>query len=188
MVVFIGPVFFTLIQATFQHGFGSGWAVAWGIIVSDVICVWLSKLGVDKFIQNDAYKMYIGIAGALMLIGIGSNYAFNPKASEPKAIVLTAKDYVGFFTKGFLVNFVNPFVFIVWMGVYSAALSQYSGNEVNVFLVAVLGGIFFTDTLKAVFAHKIKAYLNPMALKKLYKSIGILLIVFGGILAWRVLL
>lgn len=183
MIIFVGPVFFTLLQAAFQFGFKSGWAVAWGIIVSDVFCVILSEMGFRTFFESEKNQFYIGISGGLLLIGMGANYLLNPKLVAKTEISLTPMDYIGFFTKGFLVNFVNPFVFLVWIGVIGQASSNgYKGQELHLFLFAALLGIFLTDSLKAYFAHKIKGWMNPYRLKILYKIVGILLCIFGIVL------
>lgn len=183
MIIFVGPVFFTLLQASFQFGFASGWAVAWGIIISDVLCVVLSEMGFRTFFESAQNQFYIGITGGFLLLGMGLNYLLNPKLVAKTEISLTPMDYIGFFTKGFLVNFVNPFVFLVWISVIGQASSNgYKGQELQLFLFAALLGIFFTDSLKAYFAHKIKALMNPYRLKMLYKIVGILLCIFGIIL------
>mgnify|MGYP003340062785 CR=1 FL=1 len=39
MLLFIGPVFFTLLKSALQHGIKTGVSVAFGIFISDVICV-----------------------------------------------------------------------------------------------------------------------------------------------------
>ncbi len=183
MIIFVGPVFFTLLQAAFQFGFKSGWAVAWGIIISDVLCVILSEMGFRAFFESAQNQFYIGIAGGFLLLGMGLNYLLNPKLAAKTEISLTAMDYAGFFTKGFLVNFVNPFVFLVWISVIGQASSNgYKGQELYLFLLAALLGIFLTDSLKAYFAHKIKGWMNADRLKILYKVVGSLLCIFGMIL------
>lgn len=187
MLIFVGPVFFTLLQAAFQYGFRSGFAVALGIFVSDAVCVFLCKMGADAFFTQETNHFWIGVAGGTLLIGMGINYLVNPNASKTTEIELSASDYVGYFIKGFLVNFVNPFVFIIWMGVSAKAIASFGNTDANIFLTAVLLGILLTDTLKAAFAYKIKPLLNKNMLLYLYKGVGILLIIFGGIMFYRVI-
>ena len=87
--------------------------------------------------------------------------------------------FIGFFTKGFMINFINPFVFVVWMGIILYAKDKYyphDSDSVNIFYVGVLMGIFFTDIGKVFLAQEIKKKLTPQFLQKIYKIIGILLI------------
>lgn len=187
MIIFVGPVFFTLLQAAFQFGFKSGWAVAFGIIISDVACVILSEMGFRAFFQNEQNQFYMGIAGGFLLLGMGLNYLLNPTLAQKTEIRLTAMDYIGFFTKGFLVNFVNPFVFLVWISIIGqASANGYKDKELYLFLAAALMGIFLTDSLKAYFAVRIKAWINPQRLMWLYKAVGVLLCLFGLILWFRI--
>jgi len=186
MLIFVGPVFFTLLQAAFQYGFRSGFAVAFGIFVSDVVCVILCKMGADAFFTQETNHFWIGVAGGILLIGMGINYLVNPNAAKTTEIELSASDYIGYFVKGFLVNFVNPFVFVIWMGVSAKAISSFGNANANLFLSAVLLGILLTDTLKAAFAYKIKPFLNQNTLLYLYKVVGFLLIVFGIIMFYRI--
>ncbi len=185
MIIFIGPVLFTLLQAALQFGFKSGWAVAWGIIVSDVICVVLSKMGASVLLENKSYVWYIGIGGAVLLTGMGLNYLLNPNLSKKNEVKIKRSDYIGYFVKGFLVNFVNPFVFLVWIGVCTRGLTQYGDYYGNIYLSGVLLGIFSTDTLKALFAEKLGSILTPQHLAYIYKAVGVLLILFAGILMVR---
>lgn len=186
MLVFVGPVFFTLLQASFQFGFRSGFAVALGILISDVICVILCKMGTDAFFSQGSNQFWIGIIGGLLLLGMGLNYLINPNAANKTEVELSASDYMGYFIKGFLVNFVNPFVFVIWAGISTKSIASFGNDDANIFLAAVLLGILLTDTLKAAFAYKIKPLLNKQMLVYLYKGVGILLMIFGGIMIFRV--
>lgn len=186
MIAFIGPVFFTLIQAAFQYGFKAGWAVACGIIASDSICVLLTKLGVSNYLTDTKIQFYIGLAGGIILLVIGADYLFRPKVGTANQLELNATDYMGFFIKGFLINFVNPFVFVVWISLSTAAITMAGKEGYNVFMIGTLLGIFSTDTLKVFFAERIKPILTPVVLKRIYQGIGLLLMVFGVILFARV--
>lgn len=180
LVVLVGPVFFTLLQATLQYGFKSGFAVAFGIFVSDIVCVLLCTFGGASFFQNTSNKFYIGLLGAIILVGFGISYAFKSHVHYTNTIKLKAADYLGFFSKGFVVNFVNPFVFVVWIGIIGNATGNHGFNSnLAFFLSGVLLGILTTDTAKAVFAHKLKVFLQPAWLIRLYRIIGVCLIGCG---------
>ena len=78
MVIFVGPVFFTLLQNTLERGRLAGIMVALGIIVSDVVAVGLCVAGSIAFLQKDAYTVYVSILGAVILFIIGGRYIFWP--------------------------------------------------------------------------------------------------------------
>lgn len=181
LIIFIGPVFFTLIQSTLEYGVKSGLSVALGIFFSDVICVLLLYgFGASDFFTNPDNKLLLGIIGAIILIGLGLKYALRPVLNTEVDLSLKTADYLKFFTKGFLVNFVNPFVFVVWMGIIGFASNSHPGHMgLSIYLAGTLLGILTTDSFKAIFAHKIKGLLQPVWLERTYRVIGIALILFG---------
>lgn len=175
----IGPVFFTLLKASLQKGVWSGLAVAVGITLSDILCAALCTLGTAKYLKNEQNQAYLAIAGGLILLGLGISYVVKPKVSTGEEVQVKTLDYIGFMAKGFLVNFLNPFVFFVWISIIAASGYTLEDNLV-IFLAGVLAGIFLTDSLKAVLAHRIKHFIRYDIMIKLFRVIGVLLIGFGG--------
>ncbi len=188
LIIFIGPVFFTLLKSALQYGFKAGFTVAVGIFISDVIAVALCLLGVASFIESPENKFYVGLAGAVIAITLGIRYLIKPALPKAKVLTLKSTDYVGFFVKGFLVNFVNPFVFVVWIVIINEAAGRFGeGTDLLVYLSAALLGILTTDSLKALFAHKLSLILKPGFLSRVYRLIGLILIVFGVVMIVRVI-
>lgn len=180
MIIFIGPVFFYLLKTTLQYGFGSGLAVALGIVISDSICLIICYLGASKFIQSDGNKLWIAMSAAIILIAMGIKYIVRPNIKASADIKLKSYDYGKLFAKGFLVNFVNPFVFLVWIGIIGFAIEKYeSFTNQTIYFTAVLLGIFTIDFVKVILAKRIKKFIQPHILKRVYTIIGILLVLFG---------
>lgn len=185
MVVFIGPVFFTLLKATLQHGVVPGMLVAWGIFISDVVCVGLCAFGALPFFENEENQVWLALIGSVILFGIGFSYLLKPKVEVKEKGKFNPAQLSSFFAKGYLVNFVNPFVFLVWIGVIGYAQKQYGqGDGTYQFLSAALLGVLTTDSLKVVFANKLKPLIKPEFLLKVYRVIGLIMIVFGGRLVY----
>lgn len=187
MIIFIGPVFFTLLKSTLQNGFWPGMMVAWGIFISDVVCVLLCSFGAIPFFKNPDNQFWLAILGSLVLFGLGLKYILKPSLNLAKTISFKARHFTTYFTKGFLVNFVNPFVFLVWIGVIGYGRGKYGySTDLASFLGASLLGILTTDSLKVVFANKIKVLVQPQNLVWAYRIIGALLIGFGIRMLWFV--
>ena len=182
LIIFIGPVFFTLLQSTLEHGLKSGLSVALGIFSSDILCVLLLfGFGATDFFTNPDNELLIGVGGAIILIGLGVSYAVKPVLKTTKEkLELKSSSLFNFFMKGFLVNFINPFVFVVWMGLIAfASNKQPSISGQIVFLTGILLGILTQDSVKAAMANYIKNFLEPRFLRITYRVIGISLIFFG---------
>jgi len=179
MIVFIGPVFFTLLQSALRFGKLSGTMVALGIIASDIICVLIYYFGLNSIELPASSNNIIAITGAIILIAMGIKYLLQ-KPPNSEVVFASKLNSISSFTKGFLVNFVNPFVFVVWAGIFVFAKESYSTQtEVQIHLTAVLTGILTTDLMKVLLADKIKPFLKPRILEKTTKFFGVVMIGFA---------
>ncbi len=179
MIIFIGPVFFLLLNSSLQFGSRAGVAVALGIISSDVSCVGLCYYGLSAFVTIEQNQFWIGVIGSVIIFGLGVNYLVK-KVTISKDILVQSKGLHSFFLKGFSVNFFNPFVFTVWIGVYNYGIHKYSENRsLFIFIGAVLIGILTTDLLKVFLSRKVKKFISPKRLSIFFKMTGIILICFS---------
>lgn len=178
---FFGPVFFTLIHSTLEYGWRSGLAVVSGIFLGDVMGVAvLEFLGIKDLIIRPQNMWYIGMVGGVIVVGIGLKFLLRPKVNMDDVKKLKAGNFFGFFSQGFLVNFVNPFLFAVWILIMAGATNNYGeGSDYFLFLAGVLLGIPIQDASKVLLAHRIKYFLNNRWLKWIYRSVGIILVLFG---------
>lgn len=184
-IIFIGPVLFTLLKNTLQSGFWAGFFVALGIVIGDLLAVVICSFGAIPFFKAEENQYWLGILGSIILVIMGLKFLIFPetKQQDPDCEPIkkiTKTKYLSFFTQGFLINFINPFVFVVWIGLIGYAQSQYGYNtNLFLFLGATLLGIFAADLTKVYFAQKIKRFMTPIFLKRLYRIFGIILIIFG---------
>ncbi len=180
LIVLIGPVLFVLLQATLERGRGPGFAVALGIFVSDIIAVLLCTFGVAPFLRAPGVKRWLALGGAALLLGFGVFYLVAPGVGAARNVKLDARGWLGYFVRGFGVNFVNPFVFMVWIGIIGAATVRHGFDlDLAWFLTGTLLGILTLDSLKVLFAHRIRPLLAPRMLKILFGLSGVVLVGFG---------
>ena len=185
MIIFIGPVFFTLINTTLNHGFWPGMLVVGGIFISDIVAVGLCAVGAIPLFEDPTNQFYLAVVGSLILFSLGLRYLFFSNTTVNAEVDFKAKDYIAYFSKGFLVNFVNPFVFVVWTSVIGMARIKYgTGTELWVYLTSAVFALLVTDTTKVVFADKLKKLVQPRLLRKFYRVVGLVLIGFGFRLIW----
>ena len=93
---------------------------------------------------------------------------------------MNGKSAVVYFLNGFAINFINPFVFAVWIA-FAAYLDKHSVNKHDLVLglIACLAIIFATDCLKVIFATKISNYFKSKSMKLLIKTIGFGMVLFS---------
>lgn len=184
-----GPSLFTLIQTSSKKGFKSGFALAIGIFLSDVICVLLAYLGIAQLFDNPNNKMVIGLIGGTLLIVFGLFSIFHKKKEEEeKGLVIKAVNVPLFITKGFFLNILNPsviFLWILWVGAVSSN-KEFTRIHISLFFITTLAIVFITDVLKAYFANKISKHLSHQILRKISILLGIILLVTGLVFIYRV--
>lgn len=179
-LIFIGPVFFYLLKSTIEHGYKAGIAVTIGIIVGDMIYVLIALKGLGKLLQDENTLKWLTLAGGLFLLSIGINYLFFSLKNHEIVTKINATSFWIFGLNGFLINFINPFVFGVWILFLSINQSKFdSETAVLTSLTCTLVIIFLTDCIKVFFAHKLRRFTNPKSLKIIYKVFGIIMIAFS---------
>lgn len=179
-VILIGPVFFTLLKAALEQGMRGGLLVALGIIVSDILIVLICLSGPARVLQHWITGPWMAIAAGLLLAGLGLRYLIAPQVMPDTDRMHRGKRPLTVFASGFLVNFINPFVFAVWLGLVMHATGKFAaGKGVLFFLLGVLLGIFLTDLAKALLAPRLKPILSPATLKRVHTIIGIALLGFS---------
>lgn len=180
LIVLIGPVLFVLLRATLERGRGPGFAVALGIFVSDIVAVLLCTFGVARYLQDPGVERWLALGGGALLLGFGVRYLLAPGVTAAQEVRLDARGWLGFFVRGFGVNFVNPFVFMVWIGIIGAATVRHGyDQDLAWFLAGTVLGVLTLDSLKVVFARRIRPLLAPRALKIVFRVSGVLLFGFG---------
>lgn len=175
----VGPVFFTLLKNAIQFGRNAGISTALGIIVSDLLVISICFLATASLLESIKTEPLVKIIGAIILLSMGLKFILKPSVLASDSVAVKKNSYWGYFIQGFLVNGVNPFVFIVWIGFITIGKNNYSGNSLYVYLGSILVGIFITDVLKSFLANKIRPLLKPVYLKKAYQIIGFILIGFA---------
>lgn len=176
----IGPVFFMMLTSSLNFGARYGFAVAFGIFISDILCVTLSYFGIAKYINHDQGQFWIALAGAALLIFLGVKYLFFTKIEISDSIDIKVAKWSTFFIRGFLVNFVNPTVFMIWLGIIELGEAKTDTDfMLFTFLAAVTLGIFSGDLVKVFLAKSIRKFVNAKILKWIYRVSGIVMIAFG---------
>ena len=189
LCISIGPSFFALIQTSIKNGYRSGIALAFGVFLSDALCVALAYLGATQLFLNPHNKIYVGLIGGTILIVYGIFSIFQKKvAQDEDNIEIKEVNLTLTALKGFVLNTFNPFVillWVAWVGLISSQ-SDYTEIDVIVFFVTSLITVLATDVLKAMAANKIKKFLTPFLLLWVNRIVGTIMIVCGMNLIYRV--
>lgn len=184
----LGPSFFALIQTSTKRGFKPALGLAFGIFLSDVLCVLLAYFGVAQFFDNPQNKLYIGLVGGTVLVMFGFFSVFQRKKVEEKDLEVKAVSIPIYIIKGFFLNLLNPIVIGLWMAFVVAVSSnkEYTYIHILFFFFASLLTVFFTDVLKAYSANKISKFLSDKVLRIISIIAGIIIMISGLIMVYKV--
>jgi threonine/homoserine/homoserine lactone efflux protein len=186
MSVLLGVIFFMLIQTGLNHDYKKAYLIAAGVITGDILFIFFAI----KFTENIKhflleYENYVGLAGGLLLIGLGLYNIFK-KSHElkeiPKSKLHHARD---FYLKAFLFNLLNPANAAWWLGLYGTSPAlEYALTQKIIFGLGAIATVFWTEIAVAYFAGRLKRYTTPRSLKKLDLGVGLLFTGIGLRLIW----
>lgn len=191
----VGPIFFALVQTGIEEGVKAGTAVGLGIWISDLLFIIAASWGlthIEPVADGSQFAFYIGLAGSLILTGFGLWTLLRPPELKQYARFkpIRSSSYWMLWLKGFLINTMNPFTLLFWIGISSTVVfkSGVGGAEASLFFVGILGTIVSTDLTKVFLAKKIRRVMRPIHFFWMRRISGIALLLFGVVLLVRVLL
>lgn len=191
LVFSVGPVIFTIIKQSINHGRRGGFSFVAGVWLSDIIWVVLSVSFSELVKELLNFKVPIGIAGCAFLMGMGIYFAFIKKipprrTQEPVEIAgdeITPAgkktNYFAIFTSGFLINTLNPAVISFWVLMAASLASVYTFNHQIIVFCTCLGVNMLADVGKVLGAGSLGKKLSDRNILLINRISGILYLVFG---------
>jgi threonine/homoserine/homoserine lactone efflux protein len=187
----VGPVMFSIIKQSLDNGHAGGIAFIIGVSASDITMVLISNVFTALFTIISSHRQQIGIAGSVFLISIGVYFLFFKKVvvnEEGKQVFIKfrKRDYVRIALSGYLMNILNPAVFLFWLTASTTFINHTVQERLALFVVC-LGIVFSADITKVMLAGKIRKKLTPHNIHIINRVNGIILIGFGIALIWGLL-
>ena len=183
----VGPVLFSIIKQSLNNGHKGGFVFVAGVSASDISLVLLSNIFTTLLENLKLYKTEIGIAGCIFLVSMGIFFLFFKKVKVNKegeqVFKFRKRDYAKMFLSGYLMNTLNPAIFIFWMTTSTAIIGHTINQRIVIFTTCLLF-MLVTDCLKVLLAGKIRRKLTPHNIHIINRVNGIILIVFGIALIW----
>lgn len=188
----VGPVLFSIIKQSLNNGHTGGMAFILGVSASDITMVFVSNVFTQLFSTLSTHRKEIGIAGSVFLISIGVFFLFFKKIKvneEGQQVVVQfrRRDYVRIALSGYLMNTLNPAVFLFWLTASTTFINHTIQQKVVIFIVC-LSIVLSTDVAKVMLAGRIRKKLTPHNIHIVNRLNGLILIGFGIALIWGLLL
>jgi threonine/homoserine/homoserine lactone efflux protein len=192
LTISVGPIMFSIIKQSLNHGHSGGIAFIIGVSASDITMVLVSNVFTQLFSAISTHKKEIGIAGSIFLISMGIFFLFfkKIKVNEEGQQIFTKfrkRDYAKIALSGYAMNTLNPAVFLFWLTASTTFINHTLEQKLVIFVVC-LGIVFTTDIAKVMLAGKIRKKLTPHNIHIINRINGLILIGFGIALIWGLLL
>lgn len=204
--VFVGPIFFTMLQLGVEHGFKAAFALALGQWVSDLFYIFLAFWGaiwvediIGDAVKQATFVWYSGTIGGTLLLLFGAGLLLTKSVStKPIATAgsntidivehkVSKKAYFAYFFQGFLINTINPTPLLFWMGLMAFAInSKYIGGATAAMYISVMTVVVVTDCLKIYLAKAIRNKLKAHHFLYVRRLAGLVLGGFGLVLLLKV--
>ena len=192
LIVNMGPAFITLVQTSLHRGFKTAaWFIS-GVILNDAMIISIYILTSVQVVMRSELEMTLFSIGAGIILVLFGIFTFRRKAEEKESIlekrtneILEKKEnkpsWLLMLGKGFVINLLNPFVWIFWFSAVAVVAGSMGGNKVStiVFFALILGTTLMCELLKAWGAAKLKVFFNPHRTTIMNRCAGILLVVCG---------
>ena len=196
VVVNMGLAFITLVQTSLHRGFRSAAWFATGVILNDAMIISVCVLASVQIVMKSSFEATLACIGAGIILVLFGIFTFRRKVEDQQKReeymeqrtneVIKKQDqkpaWFVFLAKGFVLNILNPFVWIFWFSAVAMVAGNMGGNKVStiVFFAIILGTTLFMEYLKAWGAAKLKKFLNAERTTMMNRIAGILLMLCGA--------
>ncbi len=189
----MGPGLALQFQACIQRGVAGGMAVVIARYLSDMTLLSLSYIGVLQVLASSRNQYIGGIAGSAACIGFGLVFLLKKSDHTFSPVTITRnrnpKSFFSYFIASLVINTMNPFVMLYWMGLVAFAGSSFGvrSNPFFYFFSGLLSTAFVFDVVKCSLFSQIKLRLKPRYFRWINRFTGISLVIAGTIILIKLL-
>ena len=195
----IGPVIFAIVKQSLTNGKRSGYAFVAGVSSSDMVLLFICNVFTSLFNLVLNHKSSIALAGAGFLLLMGLYTLFFKKLKLENLGIdgvnktISIKNLISSYFSGFLMNTLNPSVFLFWFA-WTAAINNSADDTPNpiqyklVVFGACLGFVLLSDLIKVFLAGKLRPRLTEKNLLWINRISGMIILIFSAVLLYSALL
>ncbi len=183
----LGPVFFSLIKNSIEHGTRAAISMATGVTLADVLLLLFAFSGVETMLpQNGIVENVVEIIGGGFLIALGIA-AILKRVDTGGGTIAPRQSVLKYISLGFFLNILNPVNFAEWIGTasYLKVRLGYSTMQSISFFTGALLAVWLVEAAIGLFATRLKNYLTPRMMRNFNVATGILFLLCGVYLLYR---
>lgn len=180
-LVFIGPIFFLLIETSFLRGPKHALALDFGVISADLLCIaaaYFASKDLVEIIDNHPgfYRitaLIIFVYGVFMIVSKTKMHI----EGEQKLI---NQNYFKTFLNGFFLNLLNIGVVLFWLVTVISVRNQYPKTEDFLLYIAIMIGTYLSiDLIKILLAKQFHNKLTQRVANIIRNIVGVILIIIS---------
>jgi threonine/homoserine/homoserine lactone efflux protein len=188
----LGPVIFAILKQSITNGRKAGYLFVAGVSTSDIGLLLIANIFTNIFLLVLDHKAFIAMAGAGFLLLLGLYTLFFKKIKiesdeNGEEKVFRKRDYLGIYISGFLMNTLNPSVFIFWFA-WTAAIGASAAETNNpvqykfIVFATCLVFLLLSDLIKVALASRLRPSLTEKNLIWINRLSAIIILVFSAAL------
>jgi threonine/homoserine/homoserine lactone efflux protein len=193
----IGPVIFAILKQSLTNGRKAGYTFVAGVSASDITLLIICNVFTALFTLVLTHKAIIAMLGAGFLLLMGLYTLIFKKITidslgDEKEKTMRKRDLVGVFVSGYLMNTLNPSVFLFWFA-WTAAIGTNASETENpmVYKLLVFGTclsfVLVSDLIKVALAGFLRPKLTENTLVWINRISGIIILIFSAALFYSAL-
>lgn len=180
-LVFIGPIFFLLIETSFIRGPKHALALDFGVITADLLCIVAAYYASADIVNLiDKHPGFYRITSILILTYGIIMMVTKTKMHLPGEEKIISQNYFKTFLNGFLLNLLNVGVILFWLVTVIGVRNQYPDTETLIlYLAIVIATYLLIDFAKIFLAKQFHYKLTQKLANNIRKGVGVVLIIFS---------
>lgn len=193
----IGPIIFAILKQSLTNGRNAGFAFVAGVSFSDISLLVICNVFTTLFTIVLSHKSIIAMVGAGFLLLMGLYTLFFKKIKlekEGEHLIkeMGTRELLGVFIAGYLMNTLNPNVFLFWFA-WTAAIGANASETTSpvLYKVLVFGTclvfVLVSDLLKVVLANTLRPKLTEKTMLWVNRVSGIIILIFSAALFYGAL-
>ena len=180
-LVFIGPIFFLLIETSFCRGPKHALALDLGVILADIVCIAAAYFASGDLVQLiDKHPGFYRITAFIILIYAAYMIVSKTRMHLPGEEKMISQNYIKTFLNGFFFNILNIGVVLFWLVTVISVRNAYPKlDDFLLYMTLVVGTYLAIDFFKISLAKQFHYKLTERLANQVRKGVGFVLVVFS---------
>ena len=183
-LVFIGPIFFLLIETSFSRGPKHAFTLDMGVVAADILCIVAAYYASGDLVDIiDKHPGFYRITALVVLV-----YALYMIVSRTKMHLsgedkIIGQNYFKTFLNGFLFNILNIGVVLFWLVTVISVRNAYpETKDFLLYMALVVGTYLVIDFFKIYLAKIFHDKLTQKLANQIRRGVGFILVAFSIII------